>query len=71
MTREQQATLGQIAVWVGTAQELLASARQAATATDMLDVIPVGTRTAIARAAIDTATAARELTPLVKEAAHE
>lgn len=69
MTREQQARIGEIAVWVGTAQELLQQAYAAAYGAGMLDAMTVGTRTAIARAAIDTATAARELTPLVQEVA--
>lgn len=65
MTPQQQATLGQIAVWVGTAQELLAQARSASATNDMRGVLQRNTRTAIADALQSTTEAADGLTPLV------
>lgn len=71
MTPQQQDKLVVIAEMVMTANQLLQQAYSAAYGVDVLDVTTVDVRTAIARAAIDTATAARELTPLVMEVAHE
>jgi len=66
MTNEQQAKLGELAMWIGTAQQLLAQARSASATNDMRGVLPRGTRTAIADALQSTTEAADGLTPLVK-----
>ena len=61
MTPAQQARLGEIAVWVGTAQELLTQAYAAAYGASMLDALTVDTRVAIAQASNTTAMAARQM----------
>lgn len=61
MTTPQQARTGEIAVWVGTAQELLQQAYAAAYGAGMLDVFDVDTRIAIAKASIMAGTAARQV----------
>ena len=73
MTREQQATLGQIAVWVGTAQELLQQAKSAAYANGMDGVVPVAARLSITDAAQASTLAAQGLEQALKaqEVAHE
>ena len=60
-TSRQNAMLAQIAVWVGTADELLKRAYAAAYGAGMLDATDVDTRQDIAKASITTATAARRL----------
>ena len=71
MTPQQQARLGEIAVWVGTAQELLAQAYTAAYEYDMLTVLTIDMRTEIARASIMTTVAARKLLPQIQEVVNE
>ncbi len=71
MTPQQHDKLVVIAEMVTTANQLLQAAYAAIYGAGMLDALTVDVRQAIARAAIDTATAARELTPLVKEVGRE
>lgn len=66
MTREQQARIGEIAVWVGTAQELLQQAHAAAYADDMDGALPWAAKAAIGNANIRATDAAQELLPLVQ-----
>ena len=65
MTKEQQATLGQIAVWVGTAQELLQQANVAVYGDALDGAVPFTVLAAIGNAAIRATDAVNELTPLV------
>ena len=66
MTPQQQATLGEIAMWIGTAQQLLRQAKAATYTRDADSILPMVVHTAIADAlgAIDIA--AKELLPLVQ-----
>ena len=59
MTSQQAARLGEIAVWVCTADDLLAQARVVVYATD--DLVDVDTRRAINNAANKAAIAVREM----------
>ena len=61
MTPQQQARLGEIAVWVGTADDLLRQAYAAAYGAGMLDALDTDTRQEIAKASIVASTAARRL----------
>ena len=61
MNQAQQARLGEIAMWVGTAQQLLQQAYAAAYGVGMLDALDVDTRVAIAQASNTTAMAARQI----------
>ena len=67
MTPTQQARLGEIAVWVGTAQQLLQQARSAQLANDMWEVIPTQARQAIIEASDSIDFVAAILLPQVQE----
>ncbi len=67
MTLEQQVRLGEITVWVGTAQELLQQAKSATYASNMVSVVPLTARTALTDALNDTTIAAGVLLPLVQK----
>ncbi len=67
MTTEQQARLGEITVWVGTAQELLQQAHTAAYAPGMDGVLSWAAKAAIGNANIRATDAAHELLPLVQK----
>jgi hypothetical protein len=73
VTPQQQARLGEIAVWVGTAHELLRQAYAAAYGAGMLDALTVDTRVAIAQASNTTAMAARQMQTALQaqEVTHE
>ena len=71
MTPQQQATLGEIAMWIGTTQQLLRQAQSAACTNTMRQVVPLTARTAIADALGDINNAAQELLPLVQEVERE
>lgn len=73
MTPEQGARLGEIAVWVGTADELLRQAYAAVYAPGMATVTTTAARLAIAEAAYATGQAAQVVRPLLQqeEVSHE
>ncbi len=71
MTKQQQARLGEIAVWVGTAQELLQQARSAQLASELWSLIPANGRQAIIDAAGSIDFAAAIILPLVQEVESE
>lgn len=71
MTPQQQARLGEIAVWVGTAQELLLMSLTALYDDDM-DGVPFAAKAAVGNALIRAKDAVSELAPLVRnEVTHE
>ena len=66
MTPQQQVTVAQIIVWVGTAQELLQQAQAAVYAPGMDGAVPFPAVAAIGNAANRAKDAVEELTPLMQ-----